>query len=112
MSSKSLIVDFGEGAGPDDSGIVELNSELIEDMQLSYCFTIHSSQGCEFPCVILSLSTVHSMLLFKNLLYTGITRGRMLVVVVGSKAALKKCIATCANEQRQTSLVRELELAI
>ena len=54
-------------------------------MALAYAITIHKSQGSEFPAVVIPLATQQYLLLQRNLVYTGITRGKKLVVVVGQR---------------------------
>jgi exodeoxyribonuclease V alpha subunit len=76
----------------------------INELQLAYAVTIHKSQGSEFPCVILPLHTIHYPLLQRNLLYTGITRGRQLVVVIGSPKALAIAINNHRVVARNTGL--------
>ena len=55
---------------------------------LSYATTVHKSQGSEYPVVVIQLSTQHYMMLKRNLIYTGIARGKRLVVLVGQKRAM------------------------
>jgi exodeoxyribonuclease V alpha subunit len=74
------------------------------ELQLAYAVTIHKAQGSEFPCVILPVHTIHYPLLQRNLLYTGITRGRRLVVVVGSRKALAIAIGNNREVARNTGL--------
>lgn len=76
----------------------------LNELQLAYAVTIHKSQGSEFPCVILPIHTVHYPLLQRNLLYTGITRGRKLVVVVGSAKALVIAIGNNMVRKRNSGL--------
>lgn len=78
------------------------------ELQLAYAVTVHKSQGSEFPCVILPIHTSHYPLLQRNLLYTGITRGKKLVVVVGSRKALAIAIANNKVLQRNTGLEERL----
>ena len=68
----------------------------LDELSLAYAITIHKSQGSEFPAVILPITTQHYMMLQRNLLYTGITRGRRLVVVAGQRKAVQ--IAARNNE--------------
>lgn len=60
----------------------------LDELALCYATTIHKSQGSEYPVVVMPVSTQHYMMLKKNLIYTGLTRGRQLVVLVGQKKAL------------------------
>jgi len=78
-------------------------SELHE-LELAFAITIHKSQGSEFPCVVLPLHTVHYPLLQRNLLYTGVTRGKKLVVLIGSKKAFAIAVKNTKVEQRFTGL--------
>ena len=60
----------------------------LDELALGYALTIHKGQGAEYPAVVIPLHTQHFMMLQRNLLYTAITRGKRLVVIVGSKRAL------------------------
>ena len=60
----------------------------LDELVLAYATTIHKSQGSEYPAVVIPLSTQHSAMLARNLLYTGVTRGKRLVVLVGQRRAL------------------------
>ena len=79
--NQALSVDF-------DGRDVEYDFGDLDELQLAYCTSIHKSQGSEYPAVIIPVHTQHYVMLQRNLLYTGITRGRKLVVLVGSKKAL------------------------
>ncbi len=68
----------------------------LDELSLAYASSIHKSQGSEYPCVVIPLHTQHFRLLQRNLLYTAITRGRKLVVIVGSRRALQPRCATRA----------------
>jgi exodeoxyribonuclease V alpha subunit len=60
----------------------------LDEVSLAYAITIHKSQGSEFPAVIVPVAMQHYLLLQRNLVYTAMTRGRRLVVLVGQKKAL------------------------
>jgi exodeoxyribonuclease V alpha subunit len=75
---------------------------------LAYACSIHKSQGSEYPCVVIPLHTQHYMMLQRNLLYTGITRGKRLVVLVGSKRALALAVQNCATDERHAQLAERL----
>ena len=64
----------------------------LDELVLCYATTIHKSQGSEYPVVVIPLSTQHYMMLKRNLIYTGITRGKRLVVLVGQKRALAMAV--------------------
>jgi exodeoxyribonuclease V alpha subunit len=87
----------------DDREIKYSFSEL-DELTLSYATTIHKSQGSEYPAVIIPLSMQHFVMLKKNLIYTGITRGRKLVVIVGQKKALSIAIKNKKSDIRYCKL--------
>lgn len=76
-----LAVDF-------DQRIVEYDFNDLDELQHAFAISIHKSQGSEYPAVVIPVHTQHFIMLRRNLLYTGITRGRQLVVLVGSRKAL------------------------
>jgi len=82
-------------------------SDLVE-IVLAYAITVHKSQGSEFPCVIIPLHTTHYPLLQRNLIYTAVTRGKNLVVLVGSKKAINIAIQNVREVQRNTMLKERL----
>ena len=61
----------------------------LDELVLCYATTIHKSQGSEYPVVVIPVSTQHYMMLKRNLIYTGITRGKRLVVLVGQKTGAR-----------------------
>jgi exodeoxyribonuclease V alpha subunit len=83
-----------------------------EELTLAYAVTVHKSQGSEFPGVLLVLTTHHYLLLQRNLLYTAITRGRRLVVLLGSKKALGMAIKNDRPIRRYTDLAAKLRAAM
>lgn len=80
----------------------------LGELVLAYAVTVHKSQGSEFPCVIMPLHTTHYPLLQRNLLYTAVTRGRKLVVLVASKKALTMAIRNNRVVKRYTMLAERL----
>ncbi|QZE13017.1 AAA family ATPase [Halosquirtibacter laminarini] len=74
------------------------------DLDLAYAITIHKSQGSEFDAVIIPLAFQHFTMLTKNLVYTGMTRGKRLVVFVGNRGALRRASGNCKQEERLTYL--------
>jgi exodeoxyribonuclease V alpha subunit len=73
-----------------------------------YGSTIHKSQGSEFPAVVIPLATQHYMLLQRNLIYTGITRGKKLVVLIGQKKALGIAVHNDRPQRRYSGLLASL----
>lgn len=95
-----------------DGRLIRYELAEISELQLAYAVTVHKSQGSEFPCVILPVHTVHYPLLQRNLLYTGITRGRQLVVVVGSRKALSIAIANNQMRKRNSGLGERIKKGV
>jgi exodeoxyribonuclease V alpha subunit len=81
----------------------------LDELSLAYAITIHKSQGSEFPAVVLPLATQHFLLLQRNLVYTGITRGKKLVVLVGQRKALAMAVKNNRTEQRYSGLLARLQ---
>jgi len=92
---REVVYDFGE----------------LDELSLAYALTIHKSQGSEYPAVIIPLHMQHYMLLQRNLLYTGITRGKKLVAIVGSKKALRTAVQRQDTTQRYSALAWRLQQA-
>lgn len=83
-------------------------SELI-DLELAYAVSVHKYQGSESPCIIMPIHESYNRLLFRNLLYTGITRGKRLVILVGTKEAVSAAIKNNRAHWRYTGLVNQLK---
>lgn len=80
----------------------------LDELSLAYATSIHKSQGSEYPVVIIPLHTSHYLMLHRSILYTAVTRGKELVVLVGSKRALAMAIKNVRVEQRFTGLKERL----
>ncbi len=100
-----LLVNFEGRVIPYDPG-------EKEEITLAYAITVHKAQGNEFPVVLLVPTTHHFLLLQRNLLYTGITRGRRLVVLLGSKKALGMAISNDKPIRRYTHLAERLRQSV
>jgi exodeoxyribonuclease V alpha subunit len=87
----------------DDREIAYDYSDLDELVQ-AYAISIHKSQGSEYPAVVIPILTQHYILLQRNLLYTGVTRGKKLVVLVGTKKAMAIAVKNDKTEKRYTRL--------
>ena len=77
-----------------------------DEFDFGYVLTVHKSQGAEYPAVVIPLHTQHYMMLQRNLLYTGITRGKRLVVLVGSRKALSLAVQR-QDTAKRFSLLRQ-----
>ena len=91
-----------------DGRVVAYDPGEGEEITLAYAVTVHKAQGSEFPGVLLVLTTHHYLLLQRNLLYTALTRGRRLVVLLGSKQALAMAIKNDQQVRRYTDLMAKL----
>jgi exodeoxyribonuclease V alpha subunit len=80
----------------------------LDQLGHAYALSVHKSQGSEYPAVVVPLTTQHYLMLRRNLLYTAITRGKRLVVLVGSKKALGIAVRTDDTTQRWTWLAERL----
>ena len=76
----------------------------ITQMSLAYAITVHKSQGSEFEAVIIPVSTQHFKMLFRNLIYTGLTRAKKRLIFVGSRKALTMAAKQVDSSKRQTAL--------
>ncbi|MEE8142799.1 MAG: ATP-dependent RecD-like DNA helicase, partial [Planctomycetota bacterium] len=81
----------------------------LDDLSLAYAISIHKSQGSEYPVVVVPLHTQHYVMLQRNLLYTAITRGKRLVVLIGSRRALAIAVRNRKSGQRLTRLAQRLK---
>jgi len=88
----------------DGDRLIEYEPGELDELQLAYALTIHKSQGSEFPCVIIPVSTQHYVLLERSLIYTAITRARKLVVLVGDPRALTLAVSRQESRKRWTGL--------
>ena len=92
FDQREVVYDFGE----------------LDEVSLAYAITIHKSQGSEFPAVVIPLATQQYMLLQRNLVYTGITRGKKLVVLIGQRKALGMAVKNNRTENRFSGLLARL----
>ena len=76
----------------------------LDEIVLAYAVSVHKSHGSEYPAMIMPILTQHYVLLQRNLIYTGVTRGRKLVVLVGTKRALAIGVRNDKTQRRYTHL--------
>lgn len=100
-SSGEVTVDF-------DGKTVVYDMTEMEDLVLSYAVTVHKSQGSEYPIVVIPVYGCHPMLLNRCLLYTAITRGSKLVVLVAKRESLERMVSNDSHAVRCTGLERRL----
>ncbi|TKB27169.1 recombinase RecD [Desulfopila sp. IMCC35006] len=88
---------------PEGREVVYQKDDILE-LDLAYAITIHKSQGSEFGAVIMPVLTQHFKMLFRNLIYTGLTRARKLAVLVGTRKAMAMAVGQQDTSKRQTAL--------
>ncbi|MHC5615042.1 MAG: SF1B family DNA helicase RecD2 [Nostoc sp.] len=98
---QEVIVQYGERT-------VIYDYADLNEITLAWSVTIHKSQGSEYPVVILPIYMQHYMMLTRNLFYTGITRAKKLVIVVGAKKAISLAVRSTDDQQRYTRLQQRL----
>lgn len=101
-------IDYGEKKFKVEYDNFKVEYDFLEADQIVHCYatTIHKAQGCEFPAVVIPVLTQHYIMLRRNLIYTGITRAKKLLVLVGSRKALAIAVKNFRVETRY-SLLRE-----
>ncbi len=107
IEPSTVTVEFDEGHR------VDYSPELLDELELAYAITIHKAQGSEYPAVIIPLLDVPSPLMYRNLLYTAITRARRCVILLGSEEVMARMIRNKKEHERNTSLsqrIREILL--
>jgi exodeoxyribonuclease V alpha subunit len=92
----------------DEDEPVDYDFAELDELAHAYAVTIHRSQGSEYPAVVIPLTTSSWMMLQRNLLYTGITRAKALIVLVGSRRALAQAVRTPGAGRRHTALTHRL----
>jgi exodeoxyribonuclease V alpha subunit len=99
-------------AGVQGSRVVVYGWGELDHLVPAYACTIHKSQGSEYPAVVIPLLTQHYAMLQRNLVYTGLTRGKQLVVLVGQKKALAMAVKNHLGRRRYTKLAEWLLPAV
>ena len=91
-------------------GFLEVQFSKLDflELDLAYAISIHKSQGSEYPAVIIPITSEHSFMLSRNLIYTALTRGKQQVVLVGQLSTLKKAISRVNKDKRYTGLKHSL----
>ena len=96
-ATQELVIDF-------DGRAVHYPFADLDQLTLAYATTIHKSQGSEYPAVVIPLTLQHYLMLKRNLVYTGVTRGRQLVVLIGQKKALAMAVKSGDAGRRWSKL--------
>ncbi|HUJ72994.1 MAG TPA: ATP-dependent RecD-like DNA helicase [Verrucomicrobiae bacterium] len=108
LVEQAVIVEIDEPGGKDSTREIPYEFTDMDELLPAYAISVHKSQGNEYPCVIVPLLTQHFVLLQRNLLYTAITRGKKLVILVGSKKALTIAIRNNKTAARFSRLWERL----
>ena len=87
-----------------DNRLVPYNFGELDALVPAYAITVHKSQGSEYPAVVIPLMSQHYVMLQRNLLYTAITRGKQLVVLVGQRKAIAIAVKTVSGRRRWSKL--------
>lgn len=103
LADFKITVEF-DGHKNSEDGLIEYAQADLSDLALAYAITIHKSQGSEFQAVIIPITTQHFNMLFRNLIYTGLTRAKKLAIFIGSRKALSVAINSIDQRVRQTAL--------
>jgi exodeoxyribonuclease V alpha subunit len=98
---KTLVIRF-------DGIDVDYDATELDEVVLSYATTIHKSQGSEYKIVVAPFTMQHYLMLQRNLLYTCVTRAKNILVLVGSKKALRIAVSNNKIQQRNTMLAERL----
>ncbi|MBL7662802.1 ATP-dependent RecD-like DNA helicase [bacterium] len=92
-----------------DGRLITYPAEHLSELDLAYAITIHRSQGSEMPVVVMTLHDSHAILLERQLIYTGITRAKRLLIIVGTKRALAMAIKRERSKKRMTLLPERIQ---
>jgi exodeoxyribonuclease V alpha subunit len=101
LEDRELVIRF------DDREITYDATEL-DEVVLAYATTIHKSQGSEYPIVVMPVLMTHYVMLQRNLIYTGVTRAKKVLVIVGTKKALSMAVRNVTVNKRNTMLAERL----
>ena len=102
IEDNNIIVVF------DDEKVVKYENSILEELEHAYAITIHKSQGSEFPVVVMPIVNGPPMLYTRNLLYTGVTRAKKLLIIVGKENILNFMIKNNNTKSRNTGLKQKM----
>jgi exodeoxyribonuclease V alpha subunit len=104
VTKGEVTIDFGQGTGSDMTGLIKFDNTELDSIYLSYCYTVHSSQGSQYKAVVFPITSSHWILLYRNLLYTAMTRSIENLSIVYQKKSISKCIKTEVTSKRKSGL--------
>ncbi len=92
----------------DEDEEIAYGFDELDELAHAYAITIHRSQGSEYPCVVIPITTSAWMMLQRNLLYTAVTRAKRIVVLVGSPRAIAQAVRSASSGRRHSALDQRL----
>ena len=92
-----------------DGRLVDYDVTELDELMLAYAATVHKSQGSEYPVVVMPVVTSHYVMLQRNLIYTGVTRAKKGMVLVGTRKALGYAVRNVSVRKRNTLLMQRLK---
>ena len=101
LENRTLSVQF-------DDRLIEYETSDLDELTLAYATTIHKAQGSEYPIVVMPVLMTHYVMLQRNMIYTGITRAKKLLVMIGTQKALKYAVRNVTVTNRNTKLKERL----
>ena len=105
LQNRTLKVNF-------DQHVVEYESSELDELVHAYATTIHKAQGSEYPIVVMPVLMNHYVMLQRNLIYTGITRAKKILVMVGTRKALSCAVRNVTVNRRNTLLKERLQQSV
>ena len=108
MSCHSINLEERSLSAAFDERIVEYDISELDELVLAYATTVHKAQGAEYPIVVMPVMMTHFVMLQRNLLYTGVTRAKKGLVLVGQKKAVAYCVWNVTVDKRNTLLSERL----
>ena len=93
----------------DDSREIQYSYAMLDELELAYAITIHKSQGSEYPAVIMPLLSGPKVLFHRNLLYTGVTRARNCLTIVGDRHTVNSMIQNVNEQRRYSTLAKRIQ---
>ena len=89
---------------------VEYSEREFDQLKHAFATTVHKAQGNEFPIVIMVVTNFHSMMLLRNLFYTGVTRAKQKIILIGDEEAVRYAIRNTRGTKRLSALCQKLKI--
>lgn len=105
VGEKGVSIQFDKDVGTAGTGLIDVSAEYAgSNIQNAFCSTVHAMQGSEAPVVVMPVYSTHYMLLSRNIVYTGQTRPKQVMLIVYEKRAMKRAVSTCLVDSRRSNL--------